>query len=88
MEILWIYFIIINIMTFVVYIGDKVLAILKKNRVTEKKLLLLSIFGGAIGGLCAMIIVRHKIRKISFVLINVVASSVYLILLLNYSNMI
>lgn len=88
MEILWIYFIIINLMTFVVYIGDKVLAILNKNRVTEKNLLLLSILGGAIGGLCAMIIVRHKIRKISFVLINVVVSSAYLILLLNYANMI
>jgi uncharacterized membrane protein YsdA (DUF1294 family) len=47
---------------------DKLRAVIKsnKNRISERILLLISFIGGFIGAIFAMIIFRHKIKKISF----------------------
>lgn len=60
-KILFIYFVAINIITFIAYARDKRLA--KKTnarRIPEKNLLLLAAIGGSIGALIAMYTLRHK----------------------------
>ena len=61
LRILLIYFMAINIITFIAYARDKRLA--KKpnaRRIPEKTLLLLAAIGGSIGALIAMYTLRHK----------------------------
>ena len=48
---------------------DKIQAIRKKQRISEFNLLILTLFGGSIGTLLGMIIMRHKIRKIKFLIL-------------------
>lgn len=66
MKVLLLYLIIINIFSFLLFGIDKFLAIKSKRRVPEKDLLVLSFIGGAIGGLLAMFIFKHKVNKGSF----------------------
>lgn len=66
-----IYVAILSAITFIVYIVDKILAKIDAWRVPEKVLLGLSLVGGAIGGLVAMLIVRHKTKHWYFYLLNV-----------------
>lgn len=66
-----IYVAILSAITFIVYIVDKILAKIDAWRVPEKVLLGLSLVGGAIGGLVAMLIVRHKTKHWYFYLFNV-----------------
>ena len=57
------YLVIINIISFIIMGLDKLLAILKKQRISENTLLFFAIIGGSIGTLLGMLIFRHKIRK-------------------------
>lgn len=66
MKIVILYLISINVITFFVFGIDKFLAIKSKRRIPEKDLLALSFIGGAIGGLLAMFIFKHKVAKGSF----------------------
>lgn len=66
-----IYVAILSAITFIVYAVDKILAMSDAWRVPEKVLLGLSLVGGAIGGLVAMLIVRHKTKHWYFYLLNV-----------------
>ena len=69
MNITSIYLLSINIISFT-YMGiDKLLAILKKRRISENTLIFFSIIGGSFGTLLSMIIFRHKIRKPKFLII-------------------
>jgi len=63
-----IYFIFINIVAFSIYGIDKYLALKDKRRVSEYSLLLLSFVGGSIGAFVSMILFRHKIKKVSFMI--------------------
>ena len=56
------YLVLISIATFFTYFADKQKAKRGAWRIPERTLLLLSFFGGAFGGLPAMLIVRHKTR--------------------------
>ena len=56
----------INLITFSVFGYDKQLAKNRKNRISERSLFLLMLFGGTIGGLLAMLVFRHKTKKTSF----------------------
>ena len=69
MKIINIYLIIINILCLILMIIDKILAIKKKQRIGEFHLLTITLFGGSIGTLLGMILVRHKIRKLKFLLL-------------------
>jgi len=64
------YIIIINIFTFIIYGIDKLRAIIKSshNRISENRLLFLVLIGGVIGSFLSMIIFRHKIKKLSFLI--------------------
>lgn len=68
MEFLFVYFILINIIAFVVYGYDKWMAQKGKRRISEKTLLGLAGVGGSLGAFCGMLFFRHKIRKIKFYL--------------------
>ena len=62
------YFILINIITFITFGIDKKLAKRNKNRVPESTMILLSALGGALGGFVAMYVFRHKTHKPKFFL--------------------
>lgn len=57
------YFIVINLLTFLLYGLDKYKAIRREWRIPERALLLMAFVGGAFGALSAMRIFRHKTRK-------------------------
>jgi uncharacterized membrane protein YsdA (DUF1294 family) len=48
---------------------DKYFAIKHKYRISEKKLLLLSLIGGSLGAILGMNIFRHKTKKSKFVIL-------------------
>ncbi|UUC46293.1 DUF1294 domain-containing protein [Flavobacterium cerinum] len=55
-----------NIIVFVVFGTDKWLAVTRKNRISEKTLLIISFLGGSVGAIIAMLLFRHKTSKSSF----------------------
>jgi len=59
-------FIVINIFSFSITTLDKILAIYKKRRISEKTLLTIAFLGGSIGTMTAMIISHHKTQKLKF----------------------
>jgi uncharacterized membrane protein YsdA (DUF1294 family) len=65
------YLLIINCISFVVFGFDKIQALRNNtntNRVRERTLLGLTLIGGTLGGLLAILLFRHKIKKVSFIL--------------------
>jgi uncharacterized membrane protein YsdA (DUF1294 family) len=68
MDILTIVFLTMNIFAFFIMSYDKRLAKMKRTRISENNLLTISILGGSLGILSAMILFRHKTSKGSFVL--------------------
>ena len=70
MKYLLFYLIGINIVSFVIYGIDKLLAIGNKRRVRELFLHVLSLFGGCLGSFCGMLFFRHKTKKIRFYVWN------------------
>ncbi len=60
------YLIIINFITFIIYVIDKWKAKRGYWRISEKTLFLLAIVGGSIGALAAMKVFRHKTQHLSF----------------------
>ena len=58
----------LNVYTFSMFVLDKIRARQGGWRVPEKTLLNLSFVGGWPGALLAMIVVQHKVRKVSFLL--------------------
>lgn len=63
MKYLYIWLIIINIITFAVFGIDKKKAIDGKFRISELTLFVLSFLGGSLGGLAAMHVFHHKTKK-------------------------
>lgn len=63
MKVIYIYLIIINVITFAAYAIDKWKAVHGKWRIKEATLLFLAFIGGSVGGLISMYLFRHKIRK-------------------------
>lgn len=80
---LFYYFILINIMTFLVFGIDKWIAKREKGtRVPENMLFGISLFGGIIGGLLGIYTFNHKTRKTKFKLIMYFILVLYIILVL------
>ena len=65
-NIVLIYLLSINILSFVIFGIDKWRAKNHKWRVSEAALLLLSLLGGATGALIGMVIFKHKLSKKKF----------------------
>lgn len=81
-EILFIYLIISNVITFAIYGIDKWKAQHNRWRVPESALILLAIIGGSLGALLAMRLFHHKTKKNKF------AFGIPIILVLQISAMI
>lgn len=64
--------VLISLANFWLYASDKMRAKNNLWRIPEKLLLAVGFFGGAIGGLCAMGIFRHKTKHWYFYLVNIV----------------
>lgn len=64
------YLFVINMISFILYGIDKLLAILKKNRISERWLFFLSLIGGPLGCILGMFVFRHKVKKLKFYLWN------------------
>ncbi len=60
----------ISLITFIVYAVDKSRAKKRQWRIPEATLLCCSIFGGAVGGGLAMLLVRHKTKHWYFRWVN------------------
>jgi uncharacterized membrane protein YsdA (DUF1294 family) len=67
MNVLLLYFLIINSATFIIAGFDKYFAVKNKRRIPENRLFTLEAIGGTIGLLLAMLLFRHKTSKISFI---------------------
>lgn len=61
-----IYILAVSLLTWAMFGIDKWKAVHGKWRIRESTLLGLSLIGGAAGGLAAMYLFRHKIRKMRF----------------------
>ncbi len=79
MKFFLIYILIMSIVTFIVYSVDKVKATKNKWRIPEKTLLIFSVIGGVYGALIAMYKIRHKNRKMLFIVTNWTFAVVYII---------
>ena len=55
-----------NLLVFFIYGTDKLFAIKKLRRISEKTLLLFSFFMGGIGAMFGMTVFCHKTRKMKF----------------------
>ena len=66
MKILLLYILFINILSFALMFIDKIKAIRRKWRITEKTLLSVSFIGGSLGSYLAMIFFRHKTNHFKF----------------------
>ena len=85
MTYIWLYLVLINLLTAAVYIWDKHQAVAQRWRVPEARLLGLAAIGGALGALLAMQIWRHKTHKWPFALgvpFNFVVQALILIFLI------
>lgn len=65
-KILCIYYLVINIITFIMFAADKIKAIAGKWRIREIFLLGLCLLGGGVGGILAMDICNHKVKSPHF----------------------
>ena len=57
------YIVIVNITAFGLYGADKSAAIKQKQRIPNRVLLSLAVFGGSLGALAGMYTFRHKTKK-------------------------
>ena len=67
MEVLLIYFLVVNVLGFSIAGYDKSLAIKQKRRIPENTLFFLAFIAGTIGLLSAMFLFTHKTSKFSFI---------------------
>lgn len=61
------YLLIVNLVTWILYGVDKRKAIKGAWRIPEKTLILSAVIGGSVGALAGMMMFRHKIRKMKFI---------------------
>ncbi|WDF63501.1 DUF1294 domain-containing protein [Flavobacterium sp. KACC 22763] len=86
MEILLLYFLLINILVFIFAGYDKSQARKNNRRVPEKTLFLMALTGGSPGLLTAMLLFRHKTSKTSFIVKFVVILAIQAALIIAYLN--
>ncbi|BAG08744.1 DUF1294 domain-containing protein [Finegoldia magna] len=73
-----IYFLIINLITFLAFLIDKRKAVHNKYRIAENVLIFLCIIGGFIGALNSMVIFKHKLYKKKFTITIPIISLIYI----------
>ena len=76
------YFVIINLLSFLLFCLDKRKAIKHKYRIPEYILIAISIIGGCFGSLLGMMLWHHKNRKIKFIIIIPITCLIWLYIIL------
>ncbi len=71
MDYIFYYYFVLSFITFFLFGLDKIKAIKKMRRIKETTLFLFSFLGGFVGSFLAMILFRHKIKKIKFLLMYI-----------------
>ncbi|MFR4987184.1 MAG: DUF1294 domain-containing protein [Lachnospirales bacterium] len=79
--IIFIYYIIINFISFNLIRIDKIKAIKHKWRIKESTLLTFFIFGGFLGGFFSMKIFNHKTKKCKFYFINLISAIIHIFII-------
>jgi len=77
-------YIIINVLTFILFFLDKYLAKNKGNRIPEKVLFVLMLLGGSIGALFSMYLFRHKTKHVYFVISAIIFSIAQIIFMAKF----
>ena len=75
------YIIVMSVILYIFMFIDKKRAIKHQWRISEKTLLLLGFFGGAIGGVFAMYSIRHKTRKNAFAFSYPILSAIHIFIM-------
>lgn len=75
------YLVVINFLTFFMYGLDKSFSRKKMYRISEYSLFVLSFFGGGIGAIIGMKVFHHKTKKISFWILNILFTILWIIYL-------
>ena len=78
MNVFYIYILVLSFITFIIYGADKARAQRGLWRIAERTLLTLSLLGGALGGLAAMYLFRHKTKHWYFYAVNILAFCLHL----------
>jgi len=65
-ELFSVFFILINVLTFLLYVIDKRKAVKNKWRISEEILIFFTLACGGIGALLGMLFLRHKTKKLKF----------------------
>lgn len=79
-----VYLLVLSAVTYFTYSADKRKAKSKQWRIKEQTLLLMSFFGGALGGIFAMYGLRHKNRKWYFNLVNFGGLILHILILIRF----
>lgn len=66
MKLFLLYLLSINVISFILFGYDKLLAIKNKRRIPEKELFTVATIGGAFGGMFAILVFNHKLSKVFF----------------------
>jgi len=82
------YIAVMGMLGFILMGIDKRRAIKKKWRVQEKTLLMVAVLGGGIGSFLGMILFRHKIRHLAFMILLPLAAAAYVGILLKICRII
>ena len=80
-NIIIIYLVVINIISFFTYAFDKYKAIKGKRRISEKTLCILTLLAIPIGSIISMYIFHHKTKKIKFHIVNILSIIIWLIII-------
>ena len=85
-ELFSIFFVLINIFTFVLYVADKRKAYKNEWRISERTLIFFTIACGGVGALLGMLLSRHKTKKLKFRLVAAIGLILALIPIIHITN--
>ena len=78
-ELFSVFFVLINILTFLLYVIDKQKAVKNKRRIRESTLIFFTLACGGIGAILGMWLAKHKTRKLKFRLVAAIGITVALL---------
>ncbi len=78
------YYLIISMITFLLFYIDKRKAIKQQYRISEKTLFLFILIGGCIGALYGMKLFRHKTKHINFYILSILSLFLHIYIYLTY----
>ena len=83
-KIILLYLFIINTITFFIYRTDKKRAIKHQYRIPENVLFFITLLGGTIGAISAMLVFNHKKAKFSFVAKLFIIITIQILIIWNF----